>query len=497
MLERIKNTILKAPPFDGWRNFPFAEPGFLKLGLLPKISVIIPCFNHGRYLSEAIRTTRNAAKHFELEIILVDDGSTDDTIKVLQKTDFPGLKKFTREHAGLAVSLNFGFSQSTGQLVTWTSADNRYLPGVLDRMANFLIANPAVGMTYGNVQLIDDSGAIYYSSSYRRDNQRKSDSSVLDLPCEISALGVYSDNFINACFLLRREVWQSVGSYDPEKLGYEDYDFWLRVAARSLIAHVDTNEPLYQYRLHENSLTSQLRMDSVQSAQYEMLTGKTVTSLPDSSREEGPAALSLPAVLRRARDANFGAITLNGKEKFAALLVYKSWSPEEDLRLEAELPELMEAVPECRFVILNWGGNEIDSPLRSKLESMPNFTLLDFSSESDAIKVLSSGEPNRWGSLTCAVSSCAVLLETIIGGDERSESRALETLQLGALTRRNVFFFHTNSENFSQLYDVPHAILSDVRSDGRRKKLREILLAAANERPPIGSCEQYLRLSLR
>jgi hypothetical protein len=476
--------------FDGWRNFPFAEPGFLKPGLRPKIGVVIPCFNHGRFLTTAINSTREAASNYDLEIIVVNDGSTDDTITVLQKTDFPGLKKYTREHSGLAEALNFGFGQTIAEFVTWTSADNLYRPGALDRMANFLIANPAVAMTYANVQLINDDGAIYNYSDYRRDNQRKSDSSILDLPCEISALSAYSDNFINACFLLRRSICLRVGSYDPAKLGFEDYDYWLRVAAIGKIAHIDTEEPLYRYRLHDNTLTAKLSADSLQQSQLTMLRKE-----PRSKAAPAETPLdSIPEILRRARDADYGAVTLGKGEKFAALLIYRSWSIEEGFRMESELPELMDAVPECRFVILNWSGNKIEDNLRSKLESRSNFLLLDFSNESDALEVFSSGNPNRWSSLTCAISSCGVLLETVIGGDSSSEARALTTLQLGALTRRNVFFFHTQATSCAELREAPHAILPDISAYGRRKKLRESIITAISDRPPIGSCEQFLKL---
>lgn len=479
--------------FDRWRTFPFAESGLLKSGVRPRISIVIPCFNHGKFLAEAIRSTQAAGNNYELEIIVVDDGSTDDTIKVLQQIHLPNLKKFSREHAGLANTLNFGFTQATGEFVTWTSADNRYLPGALDRMANFLMANPSVAMTYANIQLIDDSGKILRASGYRRDNQREQDTSILDLPCETSLLDVYSDNFINACFLFRRSISQQVGDHDPEKLGFEDYDYWLRIADYGLIAHLDTEEPLYQYRLHENTLTANLRADALQRGQLEMLEERATKALhsttPHASTGQTPANYSL---LRRARDANFGAIQLRTGERFAAVMIHRGWSPAEELRIEVEFINLIDTVPECRFVIVNWSGREIEPELRSKLESKSNFQLLDFSAENADGHIYSSGQPNRWASLSYALSSADIIVEMMIGTEEASIRRSIDTLLIAALSRRNAFIFHPDTEYARELLAAPHAIFVDPNNSTRTKYLRELFRGAVESRPPLGSCEQFI-----
>ncbi len=229
----------------------------------PLISVVLPVYNHGAYLEEAVESVLKASNR-PLELIIIDDGSTDDTPEVLKK--FSGhdqITVVTQSNQGLSHTLNRAFHLVRGVFVTWTSADNRYRGRALDILADYLLANPQCGLVYANVALIDEKGAPAHGSSYRCGDQRPEDSSLLLLPRAAESLWMLNDNFINACFLYRRQVLWGAGAYEPDLLGFEDYAYWLRVSLFAKLAHVDTEEALYEYRLHGESLTAKLQISEL------------------------------------------------------------------------------------------------------------------------------------------------------------------------------------------------------------------------------------------
>ena len=210
-----------------------------------------------------------AAGSYPLELVVIDDGSTDRTAAILENL---GRKHsfilIHQPNAGLAAALNRGFAEVSGIFVSWTSADNCYLKGSLERLADYLLTHPDVALAYANVQLIDASGKPATHSRYRPQDQDPQDSSRLLLPLAADTLAEINDNFINACFMYRRTVVWETGNYRSDLLGFEDYDYWLRIHRSNNIAHIDSDEILYRYRLHQHSLSAQLKADELHHAQY-------------------------------------------------------------------------------------------------------------------------------------------------------------------------------------------------------------------------------------
>lgn len=245
-----------------WNGIPFAAPTpeFSPLRSRPLISVVLPVYNHARYLRASLESTLAAAVHYPLQIIVVNDGSTDDFATVI--TPFrndPRVVIVEQANGGIAAALNAGFRRAEGPLLSWTSADNRYRPGALDRLADFLLANPSVGLTFGNVQLIDDGGNVLHRNGYRLADQLGNLDGMLFLPTSGASLADFPDNFVNACFLYRSTLSDAIGGYDQSLHGCEDYDYWLRIAAVCEVVHVDTDDVLYEYRLHGDTLTANLQ----------------------------------------------------------------------------------------------------------------------------------------------------------------------------------------------------------------------------------------------
>lgn len=117
------------------------------------VSVVIPCYNQGRFLAEAIASA-TATQH-RVEVVVVDDGSTDDTAAVAR--EFPVL--YVRQpNRGLAAARNRGFGESTGSFVIFLDADDRLLPGAIDVAARSLAAHPECAMAYGRCVMMGADG---------------------------------------------------------------------------------------------------------------------------------------------------------------------------------------------------------------------------------------------------------------------------------------------------------------------------------------------------
>lgn len=201
------------------------------------VSIVLPTFNGSRYLRESLDSCLNQT--FDgIELIVVDDGSTDETPKILEEYKDPRLRVIRhRRNLKLPSALNSGFAASVGEYLTWTSDDNRYHAAAIETMLAALRARPDVGLVYAGMRLIDEFGRLIREEAAEPPEmlQRKS--------------------VVGACFLYRRSVYQQIGDYNESLFRIEDYDYWLRIAQRFKIAPL--SEILYDYRVHPASLTSE------------------------------------------------------------------------------------------------------------------------------------------------------------------------------------------------------------------------------------------------
>ena len=222
----------------------------------PIISVVLPVWNHKRFVATAIRSVLTQTWR-NLELIIIDDGSDDGLSPELGAAieNDPRARVVRRSHEGLPRSLSSGFRLAQGDLLTWVSADNILRPDALASMAHFLLMHPKVAMVYADMDLIDGKGKPLTGSDYRVSAQRPEATNQLRLPRAVETLGLAEDNFIGACFLYRAEMARLLGDYDASRVGVEDYDYWLRIAAAAHIAHLDSDECLCSYRVHDDSIS--------------------------------------------------------------------------------------------------------------------------------------------------------------------------------------------------------------------------------------------------
>ena len=222
----------------------------------PLVSVVLPVWNQAGFLEESIQSVLGQS-YEEIELIVVDDGSSADLATVLDGlAGDPRLRVIRKDHKGIARALNSGFRLAKGELLTWTSADNVMHGEAVETLADFMLRHPGSDMVYANIELMDERAEPLIGSDLRVNNQRLHASHVLDLPESVETLGLAEDNFIGACFMYRRPAAGVVGDYDGSRLGTEDYDYWLRMHLCGTIRHLDSDTCLYRYRVHGESLTA-------------------------------------------------------------------------------------------------------------------------------------------------------------------------------------------------------------------------------------------------
>lgn len=230
---------------------------------MKKVSIVMPTYNGARYLNQSIDSCL-CQTYPEIELIVVVDGSTDETPSILSSYTDPRMQVVYHEkNCSLPVSLNTGFANTKGEYLTWTSDDNWYAPNAIEEMVSYLEHHPEVGLVYTNYWLVSNTGECVGEVTGRQPE------SILD------------DDCVGACFLYRRNVYETTGDYNYEARPAEDYEYWLRVSQKFKLSLLD--QYMYYYRKHESSLTGRFgwfraaragelakyRLSMIDSAQYQ------------------------------------------------------------------------------------------------------------------------------------------------------------------------------------------------------------------------------------
>ena len=248
-------------PDDQRQGGPASQDGAVQSRLSdrfpwPLVSVILPVYNHADMVEQAARSVLFSS-YRNIELIILDDGSVDNIEPALERlTAYPRVRVFRQPNQKLPRALTHGHLQARGDLITWTSADNLMEEDALQTMVDALLANPEAVMVYADVKLIDKNGDTLLDGSYRTQNLDPSLPGVVRLHQNSEPLGYELDNYINACFLYRRQAAQALDFRFADDLrGLEDYDFWLRLQKCGKIVHVRNQKPLYHYRVHKRTMS--------------------------------------------------------------------------------------------------------------------------------------------------------------------------------------------------------------------------------------------------
>jgi glycosyltransferase involved in cell wall biosynthesis len=182
------------------------------------VSVVIPTYNLARLLPEAVASVR-AQGRTDVEIIVVDDGSTDETPELLERLSREGdLRCFRQENAGAAAARNRGIREARKDWVAFLDADDFWLAGKLDAQFEALAGKPSAAFSYTDVRIRQEGGAE------------------TDLACGTTERPLLpqmlaGNMFATPTVLVRRDCFDAVGLFDARLRTGEDWDMWMRLAA--------------------------------------------------------------------------------------------------------------------------------------------------------------------------------------------------------------------------------------------------------------------------
>lgn len=206
----------------------------------PLVSIIIPCFNSGPLLLEALASSIDSI-YKEFELLVIDDGSTEEeTLELLKEIQKKSdLKIIHKPNGGPASARNLGIENSKGDFLFFLDSDNRMHKDYLSKSLEVFQSNSLVGVVYSKPNFFGEIG-FEISRFQARD---------------FSLDSILSGNYIDMCSLVRREVILEVGGFDEhlDLIGWEDWDLWIRVAQTKWKFHF-LEEELFDYRVRPDSL---------------------------------------------------------------------------------------------------------------------------------------------------------------------------------------------------------------------------------------------------
>jgi len=216
-------------------------------GFVPEVSVVVTSYNYQSHIAEAMQSVMSS-EGADVELVVVDDHSEDgsvDMIKdILSASEWFPTKLVARmANAGVGVARNTGIAHTRADRVFILDADNLIYPTALRKLSAALDRSPDAAFSYGIIARIGDHGLLSH------------------LPWDVERLT--EGNYIDAMAMIRRHVWDDIGGYDPyfSLRGWEDYEFWLRLAAEGSSAAF-VPEFVGCYRVHATSRQQTVNLDT-------------------------------------------------------------------------------------------------------------------------------------------------------------------------------------------------------------------------------------------
>ncbi len=205
----------------------------------PLITVYVVNHNYGCFLEEAMESVLNQSFQ-NFEILLIDDGSTDNSERLLKKYEIKDSVNVIRQkNKGLNITNNIALRISSGKYIMRLDADDYLEKNALSTLVGELEKNPEYALIFPDYYEVTESGKILHR--VKRNNFQK-EVKLLDLPAH------------GACTMIRRDILNQLGGYDESFNRQDGYDIWLKIIYEYKIANI--NKPLFYYRKHAKSLTS-------------------------------------------------------------------------------------------------------------------------------------------------------------------------------------------------------------------------------------------------
>jgi glycosyltransferase involved in cell wall biosynthesis len=210
---------------------------------MPKVSVIIPTYNQARYLLAAVQSVLDQT-FGDLELIVVNDGSTDNTQQALTSFSDSRTRYIYQENRGLSAARNTGIMASAGEYIALLDSDDIWLPRKLELQVGLLDSHPETALVYSDAYLFDDQTSAITGKF-------------------LDGKGIFSGNvfrkLLSTQFIkpstvaIRRSVFETVGYFDEAIREVQDRDMWLRIARKFNVEGIDM--PLVKIRNHATNVS--------------------------------------------------------------------------------------------------------------------------------------------------------------------------------------------------------------------------------------------------
>jgi len=219
----------------------------------PAISLLMNAYNRADYIGAAIGSILGQTRR-DFELIIWDDGSTDNTLEVARRaaSDDPRVKLIAGDHIGGVASINRAAANASAPYIGWVDSDDAITPNCLAETSAVLDARHHIGMVYSGYVIMNESGKVLgpgkrTSIPYSKDR-------------------LLTDFMTFQFRLMRREIFDSLGGMDESMPCSADYDLCLRLSEITQIEFI--NRPMYLYRIHDQSISQARRLDQIRASQH-------------------------------------------------------------------------------------------------------------------------------------------------------------------------------------------------------------------------------------
>jgi glycosyltransferase involved in cell wall biosynthesis len=205
----------------------------------PLVSIITPSFNQARYLEATIHSVLEQ-EYPALEYILVDGGSTDGSVDIIQRYADRLAWWVSEKDKGQTDALNKGFARAKGEILAWINSDDTYQPGAVAAAVKYLTAHPEIGMVYADTNFINEHSRVIGRFPAAQTDYRRLRQGYVHVPQQAT--------------FFRADLWKKVGPLDPDFYFAMDYDLWVRLAKLAPFAYLP-GQTWANFRLHTSGKT--------------------------------------------------------------------------------------------------------------------------------------------------------------------------------------------------------------------------------------------------
>lgn len=225
--------------------------GQSELKRVPLISVVLPALNAKRWIAEALESLRNQTFQ-DFEVLLIDDGSTDDTVAIAHGAGLESLRVMQGPRRGVGAARALGVASSSSMFIATQDADDISHPQRFEKQIAFMLSHPNCVVLGSKARLVDEQGGVVGIINVPEKNRSAAFTLNLKSP------------FVHTSVLMRRQAILRAGNYraGPTKIFAEDYDLWTRIAQFGDLHNIQ--EPLVSYRINSISATGAYRQAALE-----------------------------------------------------------------------------------------------------------------------------------------------------------------------------------------------------------------------------------------